>query len=72
MNHKRPNRSWTGFFTGAIIGIISNFAFRTLYNLYCTWQGCTLREFSFWKMIPLPLLLGIFLAILIDPLVLGD
>lgn len=53
----------TIFLIGALLGLGAEFLYRTIFNAFCRWQGCTLLDFTWWKMLPMPLLLGIVMTI---------
>ena len=72
MNSVSTIQYLTGFIMGVVIGFGLTAIPLVLYSLFCLWRGCSLVVFSWWYTIPLPLLLGIYMAKFIANLKLED
>ena len=72
MNRPASLAILTGFIMGAGFGLGLEMSFTLLYNPFCRGQGCTILNFTWWHLAPLPLLLGIGMARAILHLPLGD
>ena len=72
MNSQHTLEYLTGFIMGAILGFGLTAVILVIYNLVCGWRGCALVGFTWWNVIPLPLLLGISTAKVIAALKLGN
>jgi hypothetical protein len=51
----------TGFIMGFILGFGLDLLFY-LYNLACQWLGCTQVKITWWLMLPIPILAGLFMS----------
>jgi hypothetical protein len=72
MNNTTTLQYLTGFIMGALIGFGLTAILLVIYNLFCLWRGCGLVGFTWWNIIPLPLLLGIYMSRFIANLKLED
>lgn len=66
-------RYLNGFIIGVVFGVLLVFSGITLYNLYCSWTGCAPLAFSWgWRLLPLPVVLGICMAFFVAKYTLRD
>ncbi|MGC9358218.1 MAG: hypothetical protein ACP5GX_10130 [Anaerolineae bacterium] len=72
MNKQESIEYLTGFIMGAILGMVLNCVGIELYRWVYAWMGRPPPDPTWWSMIPLPLLLGVGMAIQIAHLRLGD
>lgn len=72
MNQHNLTRYLNHFIIGFGFGALLIMVGMTLYNLYCSWQGCPPMAYSFWNLALLPLLVGISMAIFVANFTLRD
>ena len=72
MNQHNISRYLNGFIIGFVFGALLIIVGMTIYNLYCSWQGFPPMAYSFWNLAPLPLLVGISMAIFMANYTLRD
>jgi hypothetical protein len=65
-------RYLNGFIVGFVFGALLIFVGLTLFNLYCSWQSCPPMVYTWWNFIPLPLLMGISMAVFVANYTLRD
>lgn len=72
MNTRNTIEYLTGFLMGAILGMVFNWVGIELFRWVCNWLGCPPPTPTWWNMIPLPLLMGLAMAIQIAHSPFGD
>lgn len=72
MNKQDSIEYLTGFIMGVIPGIVLDYVGVALYRWVCNWLGYPPPNPSWWIMIPLPLLMGLAMAIEIANMHLSD
>ena len=65
MDQHAFTRYLNGFIIGIVFGVLVVFCGITFYNVYCGWAGCAPAAYTWWYLFPLPLLMGIGMALFV-------
>jgi hypothetical protein len=67
-----PIELGTGFLMGSFPALMIELAVIAIINQFCRWRECDPVNYEWWMLIPLPLIVGVFMAIGIASLHLED